>query len=130
MSALIKVPISPGELIDKITILQIKSERIRQPEKLANIQTELDALQEVATRHVTHSETLQTLSAQLKQVNEELWDIEDDIRDCERNKDFGETFIALARAVYHTNDKRAALKSEINTLLGSTLAEEKSYTDY
>ena len=130
MSTLIHVPVSPGELLDKITILQIKSERIEQTEKLANVRVELETLQAVVAEHIDDSEQLQALIQKLKAVNESLWDIEDDIRDCERDKDFGERFVRLARAVYHTNDQRAALKYDINQLLGSTLVEEKSYADY
>jgi predicted nucleic acid-binding Zn-ribbon protein len=122
--------IAPGELIDKITILRIKSERISDDAKLKNIRTELDILQKTQAEEVPQSAEMTRLEGELKTVNEALWDIEDDIRDCERDKDFGEEFIRLARAVYITNDKRAALKKEINLLLGSTIVEEKSYAKY
>lgn len=126
----IMTAIAPGELIDKITILRIKSERIADEEKLRNVRAELAILNETLAKDVPASEELSRLDAALQAVNEELWEIEDDIRDCERNKDFGEDFIRLARAVYVTNDKRAALKKEINLLLGSTIVEEKSYAAY
>lgn len=126
----ILTPISPGELLDKITILQIKSERISDPDKLANVRAELEALQQVAKKFIPQDAKMDGLEATLKTVNSELWDIEDDIRECERAQDFGDTFVALARAVYVTNDKRAALKKEINLHLGSRLVEEKSYAAY
>jgi len=122
--------IAPGELIDKITILRIKSERIGDEAKLKNVRTELDILQKTQAAEVPQSDEMVRLEDALKTVNEALWEIEDDIRDCERNGDFGEEFIRLARAVYVTNDKRAALKKEINLLLGSTIVEEKSYAEY
>lgn len=124
------VPTSPGELIDKITILEIKSERIADASKLENVRRELKLLVGTRDEKVSPSARLDDLSAELKKVNEELWIIEDDIRDCERAKDFGPKFIDLARAVYFTNDKRAALKKEINLLTGSSIVEEKSYQEY
>jgi hypothetical protein len=126
---MIEVPVSWGELVDKITILEIKAERIDEPAKRDNVQRELDLL--VARRAAAPaSADLARLTADLKAVNLELWVIEDDIRDCERAADFGPRFIALARAVYHTNDRRAALKKDINALLGSAIQEEKSYRPY
>ena len=125
----ILVEVAPGELIDKITILRIKTERITDPVKVKNVSVELDVLQK-AQATLPASEELDQLTEQLKAVNEELWVIEDDIRDCERSQDFGDTFIKLARAVYHTNDRRAALKKQINELLGSKILEEKSYAEY
>jgi hypothetical protein len=123
------VEVAPGELLDKLTILEIKSERIADPHKRENVRTELAAL--VAARETLEpSPRLAELVAQLKAVNEALWDIEDAIRLCERDGDFGPRFIELARSVYHTNDRRAALKRAINELLSSSLIEEKSYTDY
>ena len=122
--------IAPGELIDKITILRIKSERIGDEAKLKNVRTELDILQKTQAAEVPQSDEMVRLEEALKTVNEALWEIEDDIRDCERKGDFGAEFIRLARAVYVTNDKRAALKKEINLLLGSTIVEEKSYAEY
>lgn len=130
MTTTIMTAIAPGELIDKITILRIKAERIADEAKLKNVRTELELLNETLAKAVPASDELSRLDAELQKVNEELWVIEDDIRDCERNKDFGEDFIRLARAVYVTNDRRAALKKEINLLLGSTIVEEKSYAEY
>ncbi len=130
MTTTILTAIAPGELIDKITILRIKSERIEDEAKLKNVRTELDILNETLAKDVPASDALTRLDAALQAVNEELWVIEDDIRDCERNGDFGPEFIRLARAVYVTNDKRAALKKEINLLLGSDIVEEKSYAAY
>lgn len=130
MSTTIPIEIAPGELIDKLTILEIKLERMTDPAKLANVRTEWDVLNDSLVKHTKPSEELTELTEDLKEINEELWEIEDDIRDCERAKDFGPTFIELARAVYMTNDRRAAVKRAINELLGSTLIEEKSYADY
>lgn len=126
----ILTPISPGELLDKLTILQIKSKNITDPAKLKNVGIEHAALQRVADTHIPKTEKLQSLTAALLHINKELWAIEDDIRDCERAGDFGDTFIQLARAVYVTNDKRADLKKQINQEMGSKLVEEKSYADY
>ena len=126
----IRVPISPGELLDKITILQIKSERIGDPDKVANVRTELDMLNQVWADAVAADDLIDALAVELKLINEALWDIEDDIRDEERNKRFGDRFIELARAVYVTNDKRAEAKKKVNLHLKSTIVEEKSYQDY
>ncbi len=126
----ILIPISPGELLDKITILQIKSERIADPAKVANVRTELAMLEQVWQDSVAADATIDALTAELKSINEALWDIEDDIRDEERNKRFGDRFIELARAVYVTNDDRAAAKKKVNLHLNSTIVEEKSYQDY
>lgn len=126
----ILVPTAPGELIDKLTILRLKSERIEDAAKLANVRIEQEALMQTARHHLPDSPELAALWEQLYQINAELWVIEDDIRDCEAAKDFGESFIRLARAVYVTNDRRAAVKKEINLLLGSDLVEEKSYADH
>jgi len=126
----ILVEIAPGELIDKITILEIKSERIADAGKLKNVRVELDVLAAARDAAMAASAELAELTAQLKQVNEALWEIEDAIRDCERGQDFGPKFIELARSVYHSNDRRAALKRQINELLGSKLIEEKSYAAY
>lgn len=126
----ITVEVAPGELIDKITILLIKSERITDQGKLDNVRTELATLQAAWEQATTKTPELDKLTSDLKQINEVIWDIEDDIRECERNKDFGDRFIELARGVYHSNDQRAALKRQVNELLGSRLIEEKSYTDY
>ena len=121
------VPVSWGELLDKITILQIKQERLRDDAKRANVTTELTALSAVAGAAMVEAAAL---LADLKKVNEALWDIEDQIRDKERDQAFDATFIQLARAVYVTNDRRADLKRDINRQLGSTLVEEKSYSPY
>ncbi len=126
----ILVPISPGELLDKITILEIKAERIDKPEKVANVRHELELLSKVWSDFVTEDKVVADLHRQLKTINEELWEIEDDIRDEERQNRFGEKFIALARAVYVTNDKRAQAKKEVNLHLGSEIIEEKSYRNY
>lgn len=126
----ILVPVSWGELLDKITILVIKSERIADAPKRANVVRELDALRQVVAAAGALPESAQPLIDALRGVNEALWDIEDDIRDCERQKDFGPRFVELARSVYHQNDRRAALKRDLNALLGSELVEEKSYQAY
>jgi hypothetical protein len=127
------VPVSWGELLDKITILQIKSERMTDAAKLANVRHELDLLVSVSDRQLVRPaglDDLDDLLAALRQVNERLWDIEDAIRLREKQQDFGAGFVTLARAVYQTNDRRAALKHRINTLLGSQVVEEKSYQPY
>ena len=126
----IRIEVAPGELIDKLTILEIKRERIQDPAKLANVEIELAALQSAYDAAIGASTALLALRAQLRDVNARLWDIEDEIRDCEREQDFGPKFIALARAVYRTNDQRSEIKREINVLLGSSLIEEKSYQPY
>lgn len=123
-----KIEISPGELFDRLTILEIKLERITAPDKLARIKSEYDSLclllDAVPTRDVV------PLAAELKAVNAALWRIEDDLRDHERRKDFGPAFVELARSVYRNNDRRSTLKRQINEKLGSALIEEKSYTAY
>lgn len=124
------VPVSAGELFDKVTILEIKAERITDAGKLANVRAELAKLQLVRWNTAPETPALAALIAELKAVNAELWDIEDAIRDCERGGDFGADFVALARRVYRTNDRRAAIKRRINELLGSELFEEKSYAAY
>ncbi len=124
------VPISPGELIDKITILEIKSERIEDAAKLHNVRTELALLTDTWKASPFSATDISADWNGLREVNAKLWDIEDDIRDKERAGDFGPGFIELARAVYFTNDVRAAIKRRINTALGSVLVEEKSYSDY
>ena len=125
------VPVSIGEVVDKITILEIKSERLTDTDRLANVRDELRQLKSAFDEQFPDSNPqLDELSASLKTVNLALWQIEDDIRDCERVKDFGDRFVHLARSVYQTNDKRAAIKREINLLLGSELIEEKSYAAY
>jgi len=126
----IHVPVSPGEVLDKITILEIKSERMSDPEKVANVRVELALLQETWGEAVSEDNVIRDLHAQLKEINEALWEIEDDIRDKERVKEFDERFIELARSVYFTNDRRSKVKKELNLHLGSEIVEEKSYQDY
>ena len=130
MSDQINVPISPGELVDKITILEIKKEFIKNDNKLKNINHEYDLLMQIYTTQISKTDGISELKNQLKEINLELWKIEDDIRDCEREKSFSDTFIELARSVYFTNDRRSKVKLEINLLLNSNLVEEKSYKDY
>ena len=126
----IHVPVSPGEVLDKITILEIKSERMSDPEKVANVRVELAVLQETWSGAVSGDDVIRDLHAQLKEINEALWEIEDDIRDKERVKEFDDRFIELARSVYFTNDRRSTVKKELNLHLGSEIVEEKSYQDY
>ena len=126
----ITAEISPGELFDKITILEIKKARFRDKEKLRNVEVELDLLKGVWSENVPSSPELDRLYNELKTVNERLWDIEDDIRRCERSNDFGEAFIGLARSVYRMNDRRSSIKRAINELLGGRIMEEKSYEPY
>ena len=128
--SLISVPVSYGELLDKISILQIKSERMSDPAKLVNVRHELDTLETSWMAHSAAGKDIVPLRAQLKAVNERLWTIEDDIRLREQAQDFGAEFVRLARAVYFENDERARIKREINRALGSDLVEEKSYQDY
>jgi Family of unknown function (DUF6165) len=118
---------APGELIDKITILEIKSERIADPEKLGNVRTELERLRSARDRTILPCDELAQLATELRSINEALWEIEDQIRDCERSGEFGDRFITLARSVYQQNDRRAAIKRRINERLGSEIIEEKSY---
>ena len=126
----IRVPVSPGEVLDKITILEIKSERMTDPQKVANVRIELDLLQKTWAAAIVEDDTIRDLHAQLKEINEALWEIEDDIRDKERAKEFDERFIELARSVYFTNDRRSDVKKKLNLHLGSQIVEEKSYQDY
>ncbi len=126
----ILVEIAAGELIDKITILEIKLDNIRDPAKRANIRREYDLLNEIFHKEIVPTDALLRLTAALKEVNTELWRIEDAIREQESTATFGAKFIAFARAVYCTNDRRAALKREINDLLQSPIVEEKSYAAY
>lgn len=126
----IRIPVATGELLDKITILRIKSERIADPGKLANIHRELELLESIWTRIDADDERVTDCIRRLKEVNESLWEIEDRIRMKEARRNFDQDFIELARSVYFTNDKRSAIKREINELTGSTLIEEKSYEQY
>ncbi len=123
----VAIETAPGELIDKITILEIKTERISDPEKVRNVRSELETLRSARDRTMLSSEALAALTIELRSVNELLWEVEDGIRDCERAGDFGPKFVELARSVYIKNDHRAALKRKINVLLGSKIIEEKSY---
>jgi hypothetical protein len=126
----VSVPVSPGELIDKITILRIKSARMTDPLKLAHVRVELEALLSTWRSHPYSRQNIDAEERSLQIVNERLWVIEDDIRDKERAQAFDEEFIRLARAVYFENDERAAIKRRINEKLGSSIVEEKSYRDY
>ncbi len=126
----ILAPISAGELIDKITILRVKADRIGDPFKEANVRAELALLEETAATALETSADLQSLTAELTEINAALWDIEDGKRDHERRQDFGPSFVQLARRVYIDNDKRAAVKRAINVLAGSEIVEEKSYRPY
>jgi hypothetical protein len=130
MASAIRIEVASGELIDKLTILEIKRERIRDPAKQANVEVEFAALQSAYEAAIPALDAVRALRAQLRDVNTRLWEIEDEIRDCERLQDFGPKFVALARAVYRTNDRRSEIKREINLLLGSSLIEEKSYRPY
>jgi hypothetical protein len=125
----ILVPISPGELLDKITILRIKSARIQDAAKLGNVRLELALLTETWGRHAAGADVSAEEQA-LQAVNEQLWDIEDQIRDKEAAGAFDARFIELARSVYLRNDERAAIKKRINTKMGSRIVEEKSYASY
>jgi len=126
----ILIPVSPGELLDKITILQIKSQRISDKDKLVNVLKELDILNEIWSKIVSDDPTIEQMTKELITINQSLWDIENDIRDEEKHRNFGERFIELARSVYITNDKRADMKKKVNIYLGSKIIEEKSYQDY
>ena len=126
----ISVPVSPGELIDKLTILEIKSERMSDAKKVANVKLELKLLSDTWAQSEYAKIDITKEWSELKRINAELWDIEDKIRDEERHQRFGEEFIRLARAVYFINDDRAAVKRQINDKLGSKIVEEKSYANY
>jgi hypothetical protein len=127
----ISAPVSPGELIDKITILEIKQERIKDADKIKNVNVELELLETLWGGSIYESTALVAKKrAELKAINEELWVIEDDLRLKESKAEFDQEFIELARSVYFTNDRRASVKREINVSVGSNLIEEKSYQDY
>ena len=128
--SLIQVPVSYGELIDKLTILEIKSARISDPAKLANVRKELELLDGTWQRDPAAATDISDLWTQLRTVNERLWVVEDDLRILEKAQRFDAEFVRLARSVYFENDERARVKREINLRLGSTLVEEKSYQDY
>ena len=126
----VEIAVSYGELFDKISILEIKQSKVVNADQRKNIENELDVLNRVRTTVVPADFKINNLMAGLTDVNERLWDIEDQLRDCERRQEFSATFIELARSVYRLNDRRAELKRELNTRLGSGLVEEKLYTDY
>lgn len=126
----ILVPVSPGELLDKITILRIKTSRMSDAGKLVNVRRELDLLESVWRAAVPQAVDLAAEERALSEVNAKLWDVEDRLRELESMRHFGEEFVELARAVYFTNDDRAAIKKRINLALGSALVEEKSYQQY
>ena len=126
-----KVEVSNGELLDKLTILELKLTNIADVQKLSNIQKEHDELSPLADQlFESYGEELKNFYKKLTKINSELWTIEDDIRECERNKDFGSDFVSLTRAVYFTNDKRSDVKKAINLLTDYGFVEEKSYEDY
>jgi len=122
--------LSAGELIDKISILEIKLEKIKNKASQDEINKEYNILKEVQNSSIEMTEKLKTLLKEIKEVNLNLWNIEDKLRICEKNKDFGQTFIELARGVYLNNDKRSKIKSEINKILGSNIREIKQYVNY
>ena len=122
--------VSPGELLDKISILEIKLEKIKDKSSLYEINKEYESLKETQKSCIDITEKIKYLFDEIKNVNSELWNIEDKLRNCEKNKDFGKTFIKLARDVYFNNDKRSKIKSEINKLLGSNIKEIKQYANY
>ena len=126
---IISTPVSLGELIDKISILHIKNINIKDEEKLKLIREELELLNQTLNKHIKKND-IQNYLDSLIEINSKLWVIEDDIRDCERNKKFDQTFIDLARSVYFTNDKRSEVKLEINKKFGSKIIEVKSYEEY
>ena len=126
-----KVEVSNGELLDKLSILELKLKNIKDDKKLINIKNEYGGLSPLCNNLFdNYGNELRSLYAKLSEINAELWKIEDDIRECERNKDFGDEFVRLARAVYFTNDKRSDVKKSINLLTESGFIEEKSYEDY
>ena len=126
---IISTPVSLGELVDKISILHIKNINIKDVEKLKLIKEELELLNHTLNKHIKNND-IQNYLDSLIEINSKLWVIEDDIRDCERNKKFDQTFIDLARSVYFTNDKRSEVKLNINKKFGSTIVEVKSYEEY
>ena len=122
--------ISAGELLDKISILEIKIEKIKDKSDLEEINKEYKILKESQKLAIYSTDKIQKLFQEIKEINQKLWEIEDEIRNCEKKKDFGQTFISLARSVYFNNDKRAKIKSEINKLLDSNIKEIKQYSNY
>jgi hypothetical protein len=126
----VPIEVAPGELLDKITILEIKSERITDPAKLPNICREMAVLAEARDRTIPWSNELDQMIIELKAINAAIWEVEDEIREYERRHDFGHRFVDLARSVYRNNDRRAAIKRRINEWLGSAILEEKGYRAY
>ncbi len=126
----VEVAVSYGELFDKISILEIKRAKVVEPEQRTNIENELDVLNRARATAIGAGVEIDDLTAGLKDVNERLWNVEDELRDCERRSEFGAQFVELARSVYKLNDRRAQLKRELNLRLGSELIEEKLYHDY
>jgi hypothetical protein len=124
------IEVSPGEVVDRLTILEIRLERVADPEKRRKFQSEYEAILRAFSSGTRQSDRLEAMRTELKEVNATLWRIEDDIRDHERRHDFGPAFVELARSVYRNNDRRSALKRQINEHLGSVLTEEKSYQPY
>jgi len=122
-----KIEVSNGEIADKLTIIEIKLENIKDEKKLVNLRNEFNVLDEAVSKIIAKDHTLYQ---ELLKINKQLWDIEDRIRELEKAKDFGPEFVEVARAVYFTNDKRSEVKRQINELTGSALIEEKSYEDY
>src|SRR3989344_7731666 len=127
MEDTILVPIAPAELLDKVAILEVKEKKISDPEKLKNVRYELELLRRVVKNHIMHLPAIDTLFAKLRELSEIGWDIEDGKRRCEKEKRFDAEFIEFARGAFKNNDERAAVKREINLILGSKIAEEKSY---
>jgi len=127
---LLTVQTAPGEFLDRLTILEIKAERIADPAKLANVRRELELLRATWAASPLAARDVAALVAELKRINEALWDIEDQVRRHEAERRFDAAFVELARSVYRTNDRRAAIKRELNLALGSELVDEKSYTEY
>jgi Family of unknown function (DUF6165) len=130
MAHSVEIPVAIGELIDRITILEIKVERFTDAAMTKNLRAELSMLRDRRDQAIPQSPTLDALTVQLRAINQRLWDLEDSIRDCERRADFGPDFIAVARGIYRTNDERAAVKRQISVGFGSDLIEEKSYAPY
>jgi uncharacterized coiled-coil protein SlyX len=130
MKQTVETPIAIGELIDKITILEIKVARFTDATKTLNAHAELEMLVERRERAIQATKALNALTVELKEVNEQIWDLEDAIRDCERRADFGPHFINIARSIYRTNDRRASVKRRINLTFNSEIIEEKSYSAY
>jgi hypothetical protein len=128
--SLVSTPISVGELLDKVTILEIKQEKIKDPEKVKNVQHELSLLQSICEQEALLNDEVEKQKQALRKVNLRLWTIEDDIRIKEKKREFDDDFIQLARSVYFENDDRAAIKKQINLMTGSDLIEEKFYQDY